>query len=282
MGAVVYGVKTGYSETGIDLGSNRFRDLKLPKIGILTGSPVSSTSYGSIWHSLDRELDIDFSPIYVDRLGGVDISKYNVLVFPPDWGNGQGYKRTLDSLTINKLKEWIREGGVFIGIGGGAYFAAKGISGITNLEILSRPVEDNKDKEAEKLKEKEEALKSYEEKMRERTLRRMPGTIFKVNLDVSHPLAYGNKESVYILKRSTSTFKLSKGFNNIGIFGKAPKISGYFPEESSKVIPESVFFTQSSVGRGNVILFSDELNFRSFWNGLTLLFLNSLIFGPSM
>jgi hypothetical protein len=282
LGALVYGVKTGYSETGIDLGSNRFRDLKLPKIGILTGSPVSSTSYGSIWHSLDRELDIDFSPIWVDRLSRVDLSKYNVIVFPPDRGNGGGYKRSIDSLMISKLKEWIRKGGVFIGIGGGAYFATKGISGLTNLEIVSRPAEEKKDKEAEKIKEKEEAKKSYEEKMRERTLNRIPGTIFKVNLDVSHPLAYGNKEFVYILKRSTSTFKLSKGFNNIGVFGKAPKISGYFPEESEKVIPESVFFTEKSLGRGHIILFSDELNFRSFWNGLTILFLNSLIFGPSL
>lgn len=282
-GAEVFGVSTGYSETGIDLGSNRFRKLERPKIAIVTGSPVSSTSYGSIWFNLDQELDINFSAISIDRFGSLDLSKYNVIVFPPEWRNGNGYKRALEESGIKKLREWIQGGGTFIGIGGGAYFASKKISGLTGLEIVSKPPEDDKkDKEKKKAEDKEEAMQSYEEKIRKNRINRVPGTIFKVNIDNSHPLAYGNKDYAYILKRSSATFVLTKEFNNIGIYGKSPKVSGYYPEEYDKVIPESVFFAETGLGRGHLILFSDELYFRSFWNGLTLLFLNSLIFGPSL
>ena len=282
-GAEIFCVNTGYSETGIDLGSNRFRKLERPKIAVVTGSPVSSTSYGSIWFSLDQELDINFSAISLERFGRLDLSKYNVIVFPPEWGGGNGYKQALNESGIKRLKEWIQNGGTFVGIGGGAYFATKKISGLTNLETISKPPEDEKkDKEKKKAEEKEEAMRTYEEKMRKNRINRVPGTIFRVNIDNSHPLAYGNKDHAYILKRSTSTFVLAKGFNNIGIYGKSPKVSGYYPEEYNKVIPESVFFTETRLGRGHVILFSDELYFRSFWNGLTLLFLNSLIFGPSL
>jgi len=281
LGAKIFSVQTGYSEKGIDLGSNRFRELKKPKIVVLMDSPVSSTAYGSIWFTLDCELDIDFTPVRVDRFKYLDLSDYNVLILPPDWGTGRGYKRVIDEESVEKIKEWIKEGGTFIGISGGAYFASKNISGITDIKVLTKP-EEEEDKKKKKEKDKKMAMLSYEEKMKKRRLDRIPGTIFKVNLDVTHPLAYGNEDFVYVLKRENSTFELSKDFNNIGIYTRDPKLSGYIPPESNKFIPESVFFTEKSMSKGRVILFSDELNFRSFWNGLTQLLINSIIFGPSL
>ena len=37
-----------------------------------------------------------------------------------------------------------------------------------------------------------------------------------------------------------------------------------------------------AVGQGRVIYFADDLTFRGNWYGLNLLFLNSLIFGPTL
>lgn len=50
-------VSTGFSD-GIDLGSNDFITLKLPKIGIITGSGITSYDAGETWHLLDTRYNI--------------------------------------------------------------------------------------------------------------------------------------------------------------------------------------------------------------------------------
>jgi hypothetical protein len=111
---------TAKSEEGPDLGGGYFHPLVAPRIGVWTGPPVSSASYGSIWHLLDSEMDLRFTALAIGRFGGVDLDRYNVLVFPP----GGGYESILGKSGLERLRRWIEAGGTAIGIGSGAAFLA--------------------------------------------------------------------------------------------------------------------------------------------------------------
>ena len=82
----LFPVSTARAEEGPDLGGNEYPVLVAPRVGVLTGMPVSPTAYGYIWHLLDQELDLRFSSLDVGRFGSTDLSRYNVLVFPGVYG----------------------------------------------------------------------------------------------------------------------------------------------------------------------------------------------------
>jgi len=114
-GVVVQEATSARSEKGPDLGGGQFPALVQPRIAVLTGDPISTASYGAIWHLLDRRLQIRFSGIDVGRIGGLDLSRYNVLIVPPARGDLSG---RIGKSGLRKIKRWVDAGGTLIGIGG--------------------------------------------------------------------------------------------------------------------------------------------------------------------
>jgi hypothetical protein len=131
-GVEIHPLVTAKAEQGPDLGGRYFRALVPPRIGVLTGWPVGPSSYGAIWHMLDKHLQIRFNGLDIGRFNRVDLSRYNVLVFPSAWG---GYGATIGARGVERLKEWIENGGTAIGIGGGAQFLADVQNEITQARL---------------------------------------------------------------------------------------------------------------------------------------------------
>jgi hypothetical protein len=132
-------VTTARSEDGPDLGGSHFPVLIEPRVGVWTAMPISPTGYGAIWHNLDQKLDLRFNALDIARFGRTDLSRYNVLVFPPSWG---GYGRILGESGRKKLERWIEAGGTAIGIGGGAAFLADAKGELTRTRLRSQAVEE--------------------------------------------------------------------------------------------------------------------------------------------
>ncbi|MGB7490527.1 MAG: M14 family zinc carboxypeptidase [Thermoanaerobaculia bacterium] len=133
---------TADSEEGPDLGGAHFETLRLPRVGILTGSPVSPTDYGSLWYVLDERAGLRFSGIDIGRLRFLDLQRYNVLVFPPAWGGAQAYRHALGEQGLAALKAWIEGGGTAIGIDGGAQFLADSGTELTKTRLRSQALTD--------------------------------------------------------------------------------------------------------------------------------------------
>jgi hypothetical protein len=133
---------TADSEEGPDLGGAHFETLRLPRVGILTGSPVSPTDYGSLWYVLDERAGLRFSGIDIGRLRFLDLQRYNVLVFPPAWGGAQAYRHALGEQGLVALKAWIEGGGTAIGIDGGARFLADSGTELTKTRLRSQALTD--------------------------------------------------------------------------------------------------------------------------------------------
>ncbi|HUS19822.1 MAG TPA: M14 family zinc carboxypeptidase [Terriglobales bacterium] len=305
-GAVVYAVNSTRSDSGVDLGSNRVRFLRKPKIAVLMDSPVSATDYGFIWHSLEQVYDVPFTPIKVENLGAADLNSYNVIILPPDQGEGRGYARAISSIG-NRLGDWVRNGGVLVGIRGGAVFASKKRSGLSSVtyKFLARADEEarieeektapKKDEpgssepppppskeeiEKERASRLERKLRKYADKEKELQRESVPGTILKTQLDNTHPLGYGMAEQLAILDQDAPILELSDKGDNIAYFPKeGVKLSGFITAENEKKLGLTAYAIRERQGRGFVILFADNPVFRGFWDATDRLLLNAIYFG---
>ncbi len=257
-------VDSGMSEEGIDLGSDKVLDLAQPKVAVASGSGVSSGGFGAIWYLFERDLEIPFTAFDLESFDRLDLPSYNVLVLP----SGSGYGKYFSGERAAGLKAWVRNGGVLIAVGRAAFALTKEESGFTSV---SRKVSDDPKKEAEA-----QVRRKIRELRAQRRVRQVPGNIFRVDLDADHPLALGLPSEVFVYMGGTDSFAVSGTASDVGAFPEDPAISGYITKESELKVSKRIYLAEESFGRGRVILFADDPNFRLFWRGLTRLFLNSV------
>ncbi|MDH3628419.1 MAG: M14 family zinc carboxypeptidase [Acidobacteriota bacterium] len=135
---VIVGVDTFKAQAGPDLGGSHFRSLVEPRVAVLTGSPISPTSYGALWRLLDEDLALRFSGLDIGRFNSTDLDRYNVLVFPSSFGS---YQAILGESGMDRLRRWIESGGTAIGIGNGATYLANESSGLTQTRLRSQALD---------------------------------------------------------------------------------------------------------------------------------------------
>ena len=275
-GIDVYSTDTGLSDEGIDLGSTYIRPVITPKIAVATDRPTNPNEYGELWFLFDEVYGIPFTPLRTEQIPNTELSHYNVLILPSDRG-GRGYSDMLDSTAINSIRNWVRQGGVLITIGGASQFASKQQSELTGVSTASpRKNEDNKKAE----NERREKLKRMGMQERQEFLQRerIAGALFRIKLDTSHPIGFGYDESLVILKRGRETLQLTENGYNVGIFSNDKPVSGYAWDELVERVHDTAYVIDYPIGEGRVVLFSDNPHFRMFWHGLTKMFINSTLF----
>ncbi|HXV75739.1 MAG TPA: M14 family zinc carboxypeptidase [Candidatus Polarisedimenticolaceae bacterium] len=141
-GVVVRAVPTIKAERGPDLGGGHFQPLRQPRVGVWTGWPVSPPAYGAIWNLLDRDLGLRFNALDVARAQSFDLTRYNVLVFPPTFAGQDAYARVFGEAGLARLKRWIEGGGTAIGVGAGAEFLADAGHGLTATRLRRQALDD--------------------------------------------------------------------------------------------------------------------------------------------
>jgi len=260
-GIPVEGVQTGVT-TGIDLGSREFDPVKAPKVALLVGRGIRSYDAGEIWHLFDTRYDMKITKIDTENLSRVDLSRYTDLIIPSFQGGG------LSEDQAAKLKEWVSEGGTLIGYRNVARWMDK-------YEFLD-------------LEFRRDTLKakniSFEEKDEFRGAQVTGGAIFEARTDRSHPINYGYKNNLLPLFRNTNIYlePAEDSYENPIQYTATPLMSGYISEENAALISGSVPFKVKRQGRGRVILFTDNTNFRAFWYGTNKLLMNAIFFGHIM
>ncbi|MGH9777945.1 MAG: M14 metallopeptidase family protein [Candidatus Acidiferrales bacterium] len=301
--AAVIAVSTLRSDEGIDLGSDRVRFLRRPRVAIVTDTPTSSTDYGAFWHLFEQRLDLPFTALRAENLRGVDLSLYNVLILPPDFGDGRGYPRFFDKSVQQKLNDWVRAGGVLIALRGGAVFATKKKSGLASVTYRYVRREDEEARiEEERAAEKEKPdgkpapeEKKKEEKPEEELARKlMPyagreeaqrkeeiaGAILRASVDTTHPLGFGLDARLAVLNRTAPILELSSDGENVIHYPKENlKVSGFITADNETKLAQSAYLLRERKGQGFIILFADTPVFRGFWDSTSRLLINAVYFG---
>ena len=112
----------------------------------------------------------------------------------------------------------------------------------------------------------------------------MGGSIFRADLDTTHPIGFGFTNRTISLYRNGLTFlqPSSNPYSTVVQYTSNPLIGGYVHDSTLKKIKNSAAIVVGGEGSGRVIMFSDNPNFRGTWYGTNKLFLNALFYGGNI
>jgi hypothetical protein len=278
----VYGTNSGYSIKGIDLGSNNFRVLKKTKAAMLIGEGISSYEAGEVWHLLDTRIHMPITKIRMNNYGSADLDAYNTLVMV------SGKYSQLDSLKRQKLKNWTAKGNTLITIAGGSkWMIDKKMVKESLIKKETANENENKKKKEDTDIELAELTKRlpYVEASEHLGRERLGGAIFEVDLDVTHPLGFGYRSSKLPVYKNNLVFLApSKNpYATVAKYSENPHIDGFVSKNNlEKFIKPAASIIVSALGKGRVVLFADNPNFRGAWYGTNKLFLNALFLGAEI
>lgn len=250
-------VSTGLTQ-GIDLGSNHFRALKSPKIALLVGDGITSYDAGEIWHLFDTRYDITVTKLDTRNIGRADLSRYNTIIVPSSSTSG------LSETNTKKIKSWVKNGGTIIGYRNTLkWFKSKEFAKLEfkKVDVPAKNV-------------------TFEQRRDFRGAQFIGGAIFEAETDRSHPINFGYKNDKISLFRNTTIFMKpdSLSYNNPIKYTKRPILSGYISKPNLDSLGGTVPLQIKPLGKGKIVAFTDNTNFRAFWYGTNKLLMNAIFF----
>ena len=255
-------VNTGLTQ-GIDLGSSEFDPVKKQKVALIVGKGIRSYDAGEIWHLFDTRYNTKITKIDLSYLDEADLDSYTDIILPGSRG-----KTPLSDKSAEKLKNWVKSGGTLIGYRNAAKW-------LDEHQFLS-------------LKFKQDTVVaknvSFGDKSRFKGAQETGGAIFNTRIDKSHPINFGYKNSQLPIFRNSNIYleAAENSYDNPIRYTSAPLLSGYVSEENLKLVRNSVPFQTGKLGKGRVMIFTDNTNFRAFWYGTNKLLMNAIFFGEMM
>ena len=260
-GIEVYPVDSGRTpQTGMDLGSRNFASIPLPKVLLLVGEGVASYDAGEVWHHLDARMDIPVHMVDKRDLDGLDLHKYTHLVLV---GGNHG---DLESVKDN-IDDWVLNGGTLVGIRQGARWAHDNI-----LYQSASVSSSDHNSEIERF--------DYSEKNGIEAQDVIGGAIFAGDLDITHPIGFGIANRNIASQRNT-LIAFDPPENPWATLIEIPEnalLSGFASSENQEALAGKAMAIAERRGRGSIILFADNPNFRAYFFGTNKLFTNSLFF----
>ena len=260
---------TGFVSSGSDFGSGNVRFLKQPKVALLSGEGVSPYGFGEVWHFFEQQIGYPVTVLNTSYFSTVPLHEFDVLILPTG-----SYSRVLDEETLGKVKDWVNAGGKLIAMESAAGFLA-GKTGF-NLKKKSQEEDSSKGKAKDEEKDPYKNLRTWGEREREALQDEVQGSIFRVDLDKTHPLAFGYGDSYFALIRSADTFNFLENGWNVGVLKKDNYTTGFVGTDTKSKLQDALILGTQDMGRGQVVYLADNPLFRGFWHSGKLLFGNAV------
>jgi hypothetical protein len=316
-GADVYGTNSGWVDEGVNFGSRYVLPVRKPAIAVAWDTPAAASSAGAVRFVLERQYGYPVTPVRTAQLDSVELARFQVLILP----DGGSYAGLLGDAGIQRVKEWVRAGGVIVALGGAVAFLTD--SRVALLDMVQEDVV--RDGEAGRgggaaastapaAAETASAgggapsgprggrggssgargagtlISSdaeYEKAIRATTELpdSAPGAIARARIRPDFWLTAGVAESVNAMVEGRAIYtpiKADKGINAV-YFEAADKLlaSGYLWSENRKQMAYKPLVATSTAGRGVVVGFTEDPNFRAMLDGMNVLFLNAVFRGPA-
>ncbi|MEL6251943.1 MAG: M14 family metallopeptidase [Bacteroidota bacterium] len=271
LGKVLQITQNGQVEKGKDFGSRSVSLIGIPKVALVNGEGISPTAFGNLWYYFEEDINYPVDVLNTQFLRGVNLSEYDVLVLPS--GSYGRFKE--------QILEFVREGGKVIAlqrsIGIFSRFG-KDEQGTALSSALAAYREKEAKEEAKEVAaaEPESKLNRYEDQVKEYVTESAPGSVYEVSLDDSHPLAFGLGSKIHLIKQSSSIYPYMNDGWNVGAYKSATAVSGFTGAKLEEKIANTLAFGSESLGRGTIVYFPEDPNFRSFWHVGKLLLGNAV------
>jgi len=256
-GQSIAAVRTGFSDNGTDLGSGEMRVIERPRVALLGRDGTSANSFGQVWHYFEQELQYPVQIYPADDLPRLDLSNIDVLILP------EGRYR-IDERSGERLTGWIRGGGRLIAIAS----AIRSLEGVNGFGIRRKMTGTES--------EAGEESNGYGSAERRNISDIIAGAVFRVDVDNSHPLAFGLDDHYFSLKTNELSYApLDDGWN-VGALGDELLITGFAGYRAREQVKGTLVFGVENMGRGSVVYLVDNPLYRAFWENGKFLFGNAV------
>ena len=102
------------------------------------------------------------------------------------------------------------------------------------------------------------------------------GAIYKVDLDNSHPLAFGYPNYYFMLKQDANIYEFTKEGWSVGVIKENALVAGFVGSKIKSKVKDAAAIIAQDYGKGSIVYFPDNPIFRSFWENGKLLFSNAV------
>lgn len=315
-GAGVVGVDESWVTDGPNFGSAKVVEMRAPRVAMAWDRPTGPTTAGATRFVVERQFGHPVTVIRTDLLARADLSAFDVLLLPQDAGGG--YMDRFGERGGKSLKEWVRRGGVLIGLGTATRFLAHpkvDLLSIRREELAPMP---EPGEEAENGKRNGGGGKGGGkggdrpggERGPEDGSPTVPGTVIadpdqaraairpdkrppdavagvlaRASTDADHWMGAGLAETVHVLVQGEDIYtpaKLDEGTNVARFKGPDELLAGgYLWEENRRQLAFKPFAVVEPEGRGYVVGFTADPTLRGFMDGLNVLLANAIFRGAA-
>lgn len=258
-----YSVNSGLTLKGNGLGSSSFLTLDKPEVMMIVEGRVSSYEAGEVWHLFEERMEMPITKVPERLFYRTDLARYNVIIMV------SGRYLLLNKKEKDRLSAWVADGNTLITTASASDWAIK--QRIVSESLIS--VKKDSTRSVKRM--------NYEKARGSIGMQRLGGAIFAVDLDLSHPIGFGYHDpNVPVYKNNKVWLSPSKNkFSTVARYQTNPHVDGYISKENLELMKRSASIIVSKKGRGRVVLFADNPNFRGAWYGTNKLFMNAVMFG---
>ncbi|WP_420456464.1 M14 family zinc carboxypeptidase [Rubrivirga sp.] len=260
-GRTLTALASGFAAAGPDVGSNRVGFVRRPTVAVLADAPVSPTALGEVWHWFDAVVEYPATLLTADDVSAAALDGVDVLVMPDG-----SYSSWLTE-HADELRSWVRAGGRLIAM-------ERAVTELGRLDGFSTAPREAPDADSTDVAR----LRRYGDRDRRDASEGVPGAVYRVALDGSHPLAFGYPDWTYVLKRRVDPVAFLEDGWNVGVVRSGAPTAGFAGADARARLEDSLVFGVEDVGRGEVVTLVDSPLFRGFWADGQLLFANA-VFG---
>ena len=261
-------IRSGMTESGRDLGTDRSVALAMPRIALVGGPGTYATSFGAYWFFLDQTLGVPYDAVPFDELGSIELAEYDVVIVPE-------LAASVDSSLAATVEAWVSQGGRLVAVGSGAEAFAETFG----IEVRGE-LGDSADSEEARL---ERALRGRRERDLAQWEEDVPGAVIEVRLDPAHPLAFGagvagDSDHMFVLHIGDVVFEPDEAIESAAWFPEGVReTAGMISAANLERLEQGAWLVTRRRGSGRVVLFADDPLFRHFWYAAFVPFVNAVM-----
>jgi hypothetical protein len=319
--AEVIAVNSSWVDDGPNFGSRYAPFLKKPAIALAWDRPTNASSAGQTRFVLERQFNYPVTAIRTQQLGGAELDKFQVLILPDAGvvGGGEGYAEILGAGGLARLKQWVADGGTVVGLGSAVQFLADPRVGLLPIQQENRlrenagtpagaaagggrgggaaggggrggaatpaapPAPESARTAGQAFAKEADLMKAIQPDTEPPTS--LHGALIRAVVDHEQWISSGVPDNVFAMVSGSNIFtpiKINRGVNAV-VFAAPDNLlaSGYMWDEYRKQLAYKPLVVVGRSGRGVVVGFTADPNYRAAIDGMNMLFLNAIFRGPA-
>ena len=286
-GAEVVAVDESFVDRGMSLGSGQVESLpETPSVALAWDEPTRAYSAGWARYTLEKRYGVPVTAIRASELTDVVLGRYDVIVLP----NGY-YTGTWSEGFVEDLQGWMRNGGTLVTMAEASRWAGRVGLLETTTELRGGAPEFGPGAgegeqtggggESASPDQPIDYLEAIDPDVEPPAS--VPGAILNVVLDEEHWLAAGTDGRIGAIVDSDRVFTpitLDQG-RNVGRYAGLDELvaGGIVWEDARPQLAHKAWLIHQPEGRGSLVAFAEDPNYRAYAEASGLIFVNSVLLG---